>query len=58
MNDETTAHAVKAPFEPPRLVAIELVAEEVLGNACKLDIQVSLNDSKPCAITVCAARGS
>ena len=58
MKDETVKRGARAPFEPPRLIAIELVAEEVLGNACKLDIQVSLNDSKPCAITVCAARGS
>jgi hypothetical protein len=58
MKDTTVQTGARARFEPPRLVVIELVAEEVLGNACKLDVQISLNDSKPCAITVCAARGS
>lgn len=58
MNETTVRRGVKAPFEPPRLLAIELAAEEVLGNACKLDSQVATNDSQPCTITMCATRGS
>jgi hypothetical protein len=38
--NETAAYGgARAPFEPPRLTAIELAAEEVVMGSCKLDAQ-------------------
>lgn len=58
MSDEKPNPGAKAPYEPPRLLAIDLAAEEVLANACKLDVQVSALDGQPCSITSCSTRGS
>lgn len=58
MNADITRPGVKAPYEAPRLLAIDLAAEEVLANACKLDSQVSALDAQPCSITTCSTRGS
>ena len=58
MNDKPPQDGTKKPFEAPRLIAIELAAEEVLANACKLDTGISAFDGQPCSITACSYRGS
>jgi hypothetical protein len=58
MKQEDLKQSGRRPFEAPRLVAIELAAEEVLGNACKLSFQLAANDGNTCSVTVCASRGS
>jgi hypothetical protein len=58
VNDKRSDEGTKVAFEPPRLVAIELAADEVLANACKLDVQTSALDSQPCSVTSCGYRGS
>ena len=51
----------KAPYEPPRLVVIDLAAEEVLLGGCKIGSMsgpnaVGYND--PCEVTSCTTLGS
>jgi hypothetical protein len=57
VKDTATHQGTKAPFEPPRLLAIELAADEVLGPACKLDtMQASM--TSVCAAGGCSGTGS
>lgn len=59
MTDEGIGKGAKAPFEPPRLIAIELATAEVLGTACKLNTQSPTGPSGAyCAVTSCLYNGS
>ena len=58
MNDRNDTTSGKAPFEPPRLTVIDLAAQEVLANACKLNTRSTLPDTFICTITACSSYGS
>lgn len=50
----------KVPYEPPRLLTIDLAAEEVLVGACKLASGTGPGNppSDPCNAIVCYDMGS
>ncbi len=59
MSSTSTDSRTKAPYEPPRLLAIDLAAEEVLGYACKLGAEPYTGVAgQPCNLQNCATRGS
>ncbi|MHB9116079.1 MAG: hypothetical protein ACYC6T_16010 [Thermoleophilia bacterium] len=51
----------KTPYEPPRLLVIDLAAEEVLLGGCKVGSMAGANAvgyNDPCAVTNCTSLGS